>query len=140
MRFLVFGDVLLALERLAAFAAAVLIGWHGGFLHENLDTHARAGVCEHVLRSYALRDYECDPRRASESTALSGAAFPLDLVVRRDQAAGRARMLIRTIFVSSSARLFIGAWSRSLLHHPVLAGSMYLFSASVFQSKEVMQT
>jgi hypothetical protein len=41
MRFLVFGDVLLALERLAAFAAAVFIDWHGGLLHANFDTHAR---------------------------------------------------------------------------------------------------
>lgn len=40
MRFLVFGDVLLELEHLAAFAAAVLIGRHGGFLHVNIATHA----------------------------------------------------------------------------------------------------
>lgn len=58
MRLLVFGDVLLAFECLAAFAAPVFIGWHGGLLHANFDTHAQAGACEHVLRSPTLSTTE----------------------------------------------------------------------------------
>jgi hypothetical protein len=50
MRSLVFGDVLVALKRLAAFAAAILIRRHGGVLHGIIGTHAPAGACEHVMK------------------------------------------------------------------------------------------